>query len=150
MFALCCSAWQFSFATTRGFQSFLTTHSIQPVKNTYIWSFRSNLQWFGKEGTIISFSEWWWYKNVAREILAWSGSTTCLCSRTNYVSVLCMGPTTNIQSYAQYTYMIGREYNHVVLPDHVSISHVAMAHNPPPMLSREIFRYSWSKKFFMF
>ena len=42
-----------------------------------------------------------------------------LCSQTNYVSVLCMRPTTN----TQYTYMTNRKYSHVVLTDHVSISH---------------------------
>ena len=34
----------------------------------------------------------------------------------------CMKPITNTQSYTQYTYMIGREHSHVVLPDHISIS----------------------------
>ena len=42
-----------------------------------------------------------------REILAWFGSTTWLCSWTNHVSVLCMGPIINTQSYTQYTHMIG-------------------------------------------
>ena len=56
------------------------------------------------------------------EILAWSGSTTWLCFRTNYVSVLCMRSTANTQSHAQYTYMISWEHNYVVLPDHVRIS----------------------------
>ena len=45
-----------------------------------------------------------------------------LYSWTNHISVLCMGPTTNTQSYAQYTYMIGREHSHVMLPNHASIS----------------------------
>ena len=42
-----------------------------------------------------------WYKAhlVAREILAWFRSTTWLCSRTNHVSVLCMGLTINTIPY---------------------------------------------------
>ena len=47
----------------------------------------------------------------------------------NHVNVLCMGPTTNTQSHAQYTYMIGWEHGHVVLLDHVSISHLKLHQN---------------------
>ena len=40
----------------------------------------------------------------------------------NHVSIFYMGPTTNTQSHTKCTYMISREYNHVVLPNHTSIS----------------------------
>ena len=40
----------------------------------------------------------------------------------NHVSVFYMEPTTNTQFHAKYTYIIGLEYSHVVLPDHASIS----------------------------
>ena len=39
----------------------------------------------------------------------------------NHVSVFYIGSTTNIQFYGKCTYIIGREHNHVMLPNHTSI-----------------------------
>ena len=41
----------------------------------------------------------------------------------NFVSIFYMKLTTNTQSHTKYTYMIDRKYNHMVLPDHTSLSH---------------------------
>ena len=41
---------------------------------------------------------------------------------TNHVSVFYMRPTTNSYSYIKCTYMIDRQYSHVVLSDDTSIS----------------------------
>ena len=40
----------------------------------------------------------------------------------NHVSVFYMGLVTNTQSHAKCTYMIDKEYNHMMLPDYTSIS----------------------------
>ena len=47
----------------------------------------------------------------------------------NHINAFCMGPTTNTQSYAKCTYVIGWEHSHVVLPDHASLFHQIMAIN---------------------
>ena len=40
----------------------------------------------------------------------------------NYVSVFCMKLRVNGESHIKYTYIIGRKYSHVMLPDHASLS----------------------------
>ena len=43
---------------------------------------------------------------------------------TNHVSAFYMGLCVSGGSYVKYTYMIGREHNHVMLSDHASLSHI--------------------------
>ena len=40
----------------------------------------------------------------------------------NHVNAFCMGLCVSGESYVKYTYMIGREHNHVILPDDASFS----------------------------
>ena len=44
------------------------------------------------------------------------------CVPTNHISVFCMELCVSGRFHVKYTYMIGREHSHIVLPDYINIS----------------------------
>ena len=56
---------------------------------------------------------------------------------TNHISVFCMELCISDGSHIKYTYMIGREHNHVVLPDYASISPTRVEQNTIVLNTKE-------------
>ena len=57
----------------------------------------------------------------------------------NYISAFCMELCISGGSHIKYTYMIGRKHNHIMLPDHTSLSPVW------PRLDEKIATNTWSE-----